>query len=338
MPLVTVCLRLHQPFRLSPDDATFLWDQKNSEIFQQGAERCYLPLTRMFTELVREHPNFKVSFSISGTFLEQADLYEPAVLNALRELERSASHQGQVEFLEETYYHSLVSFFPDPEKTEFKEQVALHREKMSSIFGVKPTAFANTGLLYDNEVANIVADMGFTAILCELSDRIVNVRDRKPAAVNAVYRARGRKGRPRKLAVLPRNAFLSRRLSATTGDVFPTAGEYADLIHQVGGEIVVLVCDFPLVEQGTLPYRKVEEFWRGLPEEFPKYMDLVPANPTEVAEWFQITSCPMVDCAEPERADQAGAPETLAFLSSRAQQVLFRSLETLEPEARRAGG
>jgi len=338
MPLVTACLSLHQPFRLSPDDATFLWDQKNSEIFRQGAARCYLPLIQMFTELVRAHANFKVSFSISGTFVEQAELYEPAVIGALQELERSASHRGQVEFLEETYYHSLVSFFPDPEKTEFKEQVALHREKMSSIFGVKPTAFANTGLLYDNEIANIVADMGFTAILCELSDRIVDIRDRRPAAVNVVYRVRGRKGRPRKLAMLPRNAYLSHRLAATSGDVFPTAGEYADLIHQVGGEIVVLVCDFPLVEQGTLPYRKVEEFWRALPEEFARYMDLVPANPTEVAEWFQITSCPMVDCPESQCPPQAEAPEMLSFLRSRAQQVLFRGMESLEPEARRAGG
>ncbi len=338
MPLVTVCLRLHQPFRLSPEEATFLWDQKNREIFQHGAQQCYLPLTRMFTELVREHSNFKISFSVSGTFLEQAEFYEPAVIDALRNLERSAGHQGQVEFLEETYYHSLVSFFPDPEKTEFKEQVSLHREKISGIFDVKPTAFANTGLLYDNEIANIVADMGFTAILCEMSDRIVNVRDRKPAAVNVVYRVRGRKGRPRKLAVLPRNAYLSHRLVATSGDAYPTAGEYADLIHQAGGEIVVLVCDFPLVEQGTQIYRKVEEFWRALPEELPRYMDIVPANPTEVAEWFQITSCPMVDCAEPEYPPQGEAPETLSFLRSRAQRVLFRNLEGLEPEARRAGG
>jgi len=338
MPLVTVCLRLHQPFRLNPDDTTFLWDQKNSEIFRQGTERCYLPLTRMFTELVGSHPDFKVSFSMSGTFLEQAELYEPAVIDYFRELLQSADHHGQVEFLEETYYHSLVSFFPDPAKTEFKEQVSLHRGKMSGLFDVKPTAFANTGLLYDNEIANIVADMGFTAVLCGLSDRVVDVRDHKPAAVNVVYRARGRKGRPRKLAVLPRNAYLSHRLAATSCESFPTAGEYADLIHQVGGEIVVLVCDFPVVEQGTPVYRKVEEFWKALPEEFAKYMDIVPANPTEVAEWFQITSCPMVDCAALAVAPEAETPETLSFLQSRAQRVLFRTIENLEPEARRAGG
>ncbi len=338
MPLVTVCLRLHQPFRLSPDDATFLWDQKNSDVFQQAAERCYLPLIRLFTELVRAHPNFKISFSISGTFLEQAELYEPTIIGDLRELLRGATHQGQVEFLEETYYHSLVSFFPDPEKTEFKEQVSLHRGKMSGMFDVKPTAFANTGLLYDNEIANIVADMGFTAILCELSDRVINVRDHKPAAVNVVYRARGRKGRPRKLAVLPRNAYLSRRLTMASSESFPTAPEYADLIHHAGGEIVVLACDFPLVEHGTLLYRKMEEFWRALPEEFGKYMDVVPANPTEVAEWFQITNCPMVDCAESAVSPESQTPATLSFLRSRAQRVLFRRIEELEPEARWAGG
>jgi alpha-amylase len=135
---VTVCLRLHQPFRLSPDDATSLWDQRNHDIFLQKAQRCYLPMTRLFTELVETHPNFKISCSISGIFLEQAELYEPGVVDALRGLLHSATHHGQVEFLEETYYHSLVSLFPDPEKAEFKEQVSLHREKMSGVFGVRP--------------------------------------------------------------------------------------------------------------------------------------------------------------------------------------------------------
>ena len=217
MPLVTICLRLHQPFRLSPENATSLWDEKNREVFTRRAELCYLPITRMFTGLVRTQPNFKISYSISGTFLEQAELYQPKVIDALRELLDSAGHRGQVEFLEETYYHSLASLFPDPEKTEFKEQVSLHRQKMNGVLGVMPTTFANTGLLYDGELANIIADMGFAAVLCEPDDRIVNVRDHKPAAVNVVFRAKGRKGHPRKLAVLPRNADLSAKLASEIG-------------------------------------------------------------------------------------------------------------------------
>jgi glycogen synthase len=338
MPLVTTCLRLHQPFRLSPDNTTFFWDQKNREIFLQNAERCYLPMIRTFTDLVNGHPNFKIGCSISGTFLEQAEQYQPAVIDALRQLRHTASHHGQVEFLEETYYHSLASFFPDPQKTEFQEQVSLHRQKMSEAFGVKPTAFANTGLLCDNETANIVADMGFTAILCEPSECIIDVRDHKPAAVNVVFRAKGRKGHPRKLAVLPRNAYLSHKLAPTSGETFPTASEYAERIHQVGGEIVVLACDFPLVEQGTLDYQKVEEFWRAFPQECAKYTDIVPANPSEVAEWFQITSCPMVDCSGPAGSCPSDGAASLPFLKSRAQRQLFKSIASLESEAKRAGG
>jgi len=101
MPLVTICLRLHQPFRLSPENATSLWDEKNREVFTRRAELCYLPITRMFTGLVRTQPSFKISCSISGTFLEQAELYQPKVIDALRELLDSAGHRGQVEFLEE---------------------------------------------------------------------------------------------------------------------------------------------------------------------------------------------------------------------------------------------
>lgn len=338
MPLVTICLCLHEPFRLSPEDPTTFWDEKNRDVFTRRAELCYLPITRMFTGLVRTQPGFKISYSISGTFLEQAEMYQPEVIEALRELLKSAGHRGQVEFLEETYYHSLASFFPDPEKAEFKEQVSLHRQKMNGVFGLKPTTFANTDLLYDSEVANIIADMGFTGVLCAPDNRIVNVRDHKPAAVNLVFRAKGRKGHPRKLAVLPRNADLSTKLASVGGDAFPSAAEFAAMIHETGGEIVVLTCDFPLVEQGTPAYQKLQEFWMALPEEFAKYMDLVPANPTEVAEWFQITNCPMVDCAGPGEALDATMPGSLPFFRFRAQQILFRSIEDLEVEARRAGG
>ena len=123
MPLVTICLGLHEPFRLSPEDPTSFWDEKNRDVFTRRAELCYLPVTRMFTGLVRTQPGFKISYSISGTFLEQAEMYQSEVIEALRELLEAAGHRGQVEFLEETYYHSLASFFPDPEKAEFKEQV-----------------------------------------------------------------------------------------------------------------------------------------------------------------------------------------------------------------------
>ncbi len=334
MPLLTLCFQLHQPFRLHPEGTPFFWEEKNREIFTRRAERCYLPTTQMFSDLVRASYDFKLSLAISGTFLEQAELYQPEVIAALRGLLDVGGSTRQVEFVEQPYYHSYASFFADPRKTEFKEQVALHRQKMSEIFGVKPTAFANTGLAYDNEIANIVADMGFKAIVCEPGERTINVRSQAPISVNQVHRAMGRRRRPRKLAVLPRNVDLSHRVA---GGGRPSR-QCAESIHGAGGEVVVLVGDFPLVETGTPAYDEMVEFWRALPDEIKKDDDIVPANPTEVAEWFQITECPMVDCPRPADSFPTGLSEGLDNPPSCAQRLLFRRIEELENEAKNAGG
>ncbi len=212
MPLLTLCFQLHQPFRLHPEGTALFWDEKNREVFARKAERCYLPTIQIFSDLVHAHYDFKVCLSLSGTFIEQAELYQPQVIDVLKNLLHLGGDTRQVEFLEQPYYCSYASFFADPRKTEFQEQVSLHRQKMHDILGVKPTAFANTGLSYNNEIANIVADMGFRAILCEPTDKTIDVRSRLPIRSSEVHRAIGRKGRPRKLAVLPRNADLSRKL------------------------------------------------------------------------------------------------------------------------------
>ncbi len=338
MPLLTLCFQLHQPFRLQPDGTALFWDEKNREIFTRKAERCYLPTIQMFSDLVRDHYDFKICLSISGTFLEQAELYQPEILGVLKGLLHLGSETRQVEFLEQPYYYSYASFFADPCKTEFKEQVSLHRQKMHDIFGVKPTAFANTGLSYNNEIANIVADMGFKAILCEPTATTIDVRTRAPIQANEVHRAIGRKGRPRKLAVLPRHAVLSRELSLDINGAASPANHYAGLIHEAGGEVMVLFSDFPRVEAGSPSYGKMAEFWRNLAEEVTNRTDIVPANPTEIAEWFQITDCPMVDCPDPRdslpttMSGRAGTPP------SNAQWVIFRNIESLEAEAKRAGG
>ncbi|MBP7053858.1 MAG: glycogen/starch synthase [Phycisphaerae bacterium] len=338
MPLLTLCFQLHQPFWLQPDGTALFWDEKNREIFTQRAERCYLPTIQVFSDLVQSHYDFKICLSISGTFLEQAELYQPKVLDALKGLLHLGGDTRQVEFLEQPYYYSYASFFADPRKTEFKEQVSLHRQKMHDIFGVKPTAFANTGLSYNNEIANIVADMGFKAILCEPTISTVDVRSRLPIQANEVHRAIGRKGRPRKLAVLPRNAALSWRLSLDINGVASPARQYADLIHEAGGEVMVLFSDFPLVEVGTPVYEKITQFWTDLAEEVTTRTDIVPANPTEIAEWFQITDCPMVDCPDPRDSLPATMSGRRGAPPSGAQWVLFRNIESLETEAKRAGG
>jgi alpha-amylase/alpha-mannosidase (GH57 family) len=121
----------------------------------------------MFTDLILKHPKFRITLSMSGTFLEQAQLYHPGVINALRTLLDAGKESQQVEFLDETYYHSLTCLYADPHKQEFRDQVSLHRERIRKLFGVFPVSFRNTELMYNNTLADIVADMGYLSILCE---------------------------------------------------------------------------------------------------------------------------------------------------------------------------
>ena len=265
----------------------------------------------MFSDLVHTHYDFKISLGMSGTFLEQAETYKPEVIDVLKGLLDVGQNTRQVEFLEQPYYYSTASFFTDPRKTEFKEQVSLHRQRMHDVFGVKPCAFLNTALSYSNEVANIVADMGFKAILCEPGDKTVSVRDHKPIDANRVYRAVGRKGRPAgtgRCCPGTRCSASGWRRSATrwpdsstmadsTQNANPPsatalAQQNADLIREVGGEVAVLICDFPLVENDSSDYGRMVEYWRALVDKITRCDDIVPSNPTEVAEWFQITECP----------------------------------------------
>jgi glycogen synthase len=342
MPLVALCFRLHEPFRLSPDGTTFLWDDKNQAIFAQRAERCYIPTTQLLTELVRTHLDFKVSYCLSGTFLEQAELYQPDVITALKDFFDAGRHTRQVEMLEQTYYHSVTSFFSDPRKAEFKEQVALHRQKMNDLFDVRPTAFANTDLIYNNDVANIVADMGYKAMLCEPRNTMINARSGGPIIGNKVLRARGRKGRARKLAVLPRDPALSRALSPPPNGWTLTAEDYARRVHETGGEVALIAGEFPLIEVGTADYEPMVEFWRALRNAFAEQPDVVPANPSEVAEWFQISDCPMVQAsiAETPPTDEThGLPCTIpGMFETQAQRVLLENVESQEAQALQAGG
>ncbi len=341
MPLVALCFRLHEPFRLSPDGTRFFWDDKNRALFLERSERCYIPTTRLLTDLVRTHVDFKVSYCLSGTFLEQAEQYHTEVIAAMKDLFDAGRPTRQVELLEETYYNSVTSLFADRRKAEFKEQVALHRQKTHDLFGVKPTAFANTELIYNNEIANLVADMGYKAILCEPRPSMLNARLGTPIACNRLFRARGRKGRARKLAVLPRHPNLSEALAPPATGWLLTAERFAREVHEAQGEIALIACDFPLVDIGTSDYEAMVAFWRSLRDAFAEQPDVVPATPSEIAEWFQITDCPMIQAPDPTTSSDDHAEKPLVvpgLIETEAQRLLLRHLERQGQQAVQAGG
>ncbi len=333
MPLVTFYFQLHQPFRLHPERGKFLWDDKNRAIFLKVAEKCYLPAIRMFTELISAHPSFKITFSMSGTFLEQAEMYRPEVILALRELLDAGDKNDQIEYLDETYYHSLTSLFEDPMKLEFREQVSRHQEIIKRLLGITPTSFRNTELMYNNSIADAVADMGYLSILCEKRDDMFLSKD-KAISPNAVFRAKGTK-----LIVIPRNRELSDDIAFRFPHSRITPETYSRYIAQIDGEVVMMGYDFEHIGEHIWSNLGIFEFWRGLPDALQQHESIIAATPTEISQRFKHVECPILDIHSLATSSWADAGRnTFGWLGNPTQYELFRDIEKMETAARRAGG
>jgi glycogen synthase len=333
MPLAIFYFQLHQPLRLHPERDKFLWDEQNRAVFEKVAEKCYLPATEMFTELIARHRRFKITLGMSGTFLEQAQQYRPEVVRALQALVEAGQEGERVEILSETYYHSLTSLYEDPRKQEFRDQVALHRDLVRKLFGVFPASFRNTELMYNNRIAEVVADMGYASILCEKRDDMFTGAS-IPISPNAVFRAAGSS-----LMVLPRN----RDLSDDVAFRFPHAPVppevYAENLALIDGEAVLLGYDFEHIGEHIWADKGIFEFWQGLPEALEKHENVVPATPTEVATLFREAHCPEVDIHELSTSSWADAGrDTFGWLGNPTQHDLFLDIQRMESQARRSGG
>jgi alpha-amylase len=168
MKNVCFYFQLHQPFRLKRyrffdvgKDHYYYDDYLNKHILKKVANRCYIPTNGLLYNLLTEYKGqFKVAFSLSGILLDQLELYAPEVIRSFKKL----ADTGYVEFLSETYSHSLASV-GNPE--EFVNQVELHRKKIELLFGVTPKVFRNTELVYSDTVGEQVSKMGYRAMLAE---------------------------------------------------------------------------------------------------------------------------------------------------------------------------
>ncbi len=333
MPPVIFYFQLHQPIRLHPAREKFLWDEVNRETFLRLSEQCYLPALSMFIEIIRNHPAFRITLGLSGTFLEQAELYRPEVIGALRGLFDAGSGKNQVECLDETYHHSLTSLFSDPKKQEFRDQVSLHREKMRTLFGVVPSSFRNTDLIFDSDIAEVVADMGYLGILADPRDEMVTAEG-SPVEPGRVFRSAG--GR---LTVLLRDRPLSEAVTDRflTEPLPPEA--YASRIAESGGEVLLLGFDFEHIGARIPADAGIFEFWRRLPEVLMQQDSVEVANPSSIAERFRDRACPTLEI--PKRTATAWAAlerNTGGRLGYLTQYELFRDIEKLEKDAQAAGG
>jgi alpha-amylase len=175
MASVVFYFQVHQPFRLRPytifdTDTNYFDDVHNQEICSKVADKCYLPANQTIYELIDKFEGkFRVSYSLTGTAIEQFKKWRPDVLESFQKLAAS----GCVEFITETYYHSLVFLY---NRQEFIKQTKKHHQTISELFGQEPKVFRNTELTYNNDVARVVSDLGYQTVLTEGADHILGYR------------------------------------------------------------------------------------------------------------------------------------------------------------------
>jgi alpha-amylase len=263
MASVVFYFQVHQPFRLRrysifDSDNNYFDDRHNEAICHKVAEKSYLPANRAIRELIERHEGrFRVSYSLTGTILEQWQRWRPEVLDSFVAL----GDTGCVEFICETHYHSLAFLY---NREEFIQQTRMHSDRMEQLFGQRPRIFRNTELTYNNDVAQAVEDMGFDAILTEGADHILGYR-----SPNFIYNPPN----CARLRMLMKNYRLSDDIAFRFGNrgwkEWPlTAERFAGWVDQINGNGYVcnLFMDYETFGEHQWADTGIFDFLRALPE------------------------------------------------------------------------
>ena len=261
----SVCLyfQVHQPTRLRScrffdigKDSHYYDDFANRTILKRVAQKCYLPMNEMLLQAIKASKGkLKLAFSISGSALEQFDRYAPEVIESFKALAAT----GKVEFLCETYYHSLSSLAAP---SEFQHQVLKHKAAVEQFLGVTPVTFRNTELIYSDDIARQVYDLGFKTMLTEGARHIMGWQ-----SANYVYTAASQP----KLKLLLRNYGLSDDIAIRFSDrgwsEWPlTVDKFVGWLDQADGEVVNLFMDYETFGEHQNEESGIFDFMKALPK------------------------------------------------------------------------
>jgi len=338
---VILCFEVHQPYRIRPriteliasrqvvrfrDLGKIYFDEElNKQLFKRVSEKCYLPASEALLDMIDkqkgDNRGLRVAFSLSGLFVEQARAYDERVLQAFKDL----ADTGRVEFLAQTYYHSLVSLYSE-ERPEFIEQVKKHVNIVNEEFSQKPSVFENTELIYNNSIARTVEKMGFKAIFTEGVERILGWR-----SPNHVYSPKGAS----RLRLLLRNYRLTDdigfRFSSTMWEQYPlTAEKYASWLNATPGDCINIFMDYETFGEHHWKETGIFDFLRALPERILEYQNLCFMLPSEAVDSFDVKD--EIDVFELggtiSWADEE--KDLTAWLQNPMQIFLFERIKALE--------
>ncbi|MCB8994059.1 MAG: polysaccharide deacetylase family protein [Bacteroidales bacterium] len=331
----TICLyfQIHQPFRFRRyrffdigREHYYYDDYMNESIMRKVADRCYLPANKIMLDLIKKHEGkFRVAYSISGSAIDQFELYAPEVLESFKKLAKT----GCVEFLSETYSHSLSSL---TNRAEFEKQVGKHRQKIKELFGVEPGVFRNTELIYSDEIGAMVADMGYKGIITEGPKHVLGWKSPNYMYYNAINP---------KLKVLLKNFKLSDdiafRFSDRSWAEFPlTADKFASWLKALdkNEETVNLFMDYEAFGERQGVETGIHEFLKAFPSAVFKIAKFSFSTPSQLIESLQ----PIAPVHVPNAISWADEERDLtAWLGNELQWQAFNKLYELREKVESVG-
>lgn len=338
MRAICLYLHIHQPWRYrrySIFDVAHnhnywyekdYYDKQNNErIFRKVADKSYRPMLDLIERNVKRYPEFKVSFSITGTWLEQAEEWAPELINQIGRLIST----GQVEIVGETYYHSLAFFY---DRDEFQEQVKMHSDKVASLFGVRPRVFRNTEFAYNDEVGRWADRLGYKAVLAEGWDKVLGWR-----SPNHVYRVAGGE----RTRLLLKNYRLSDdiafRFSDRNWKEWPlTVEKYQNWLNMdaLRGNLINLFMDFETFGENIWAETGIFDFMEHLIYMWLKEYDNKFVTVSEAADFEQ----PVDTVSMPETVTWADTERDLsAWLGNDIQHEAEKVLYGMKDEVMRSG-
>ncbi len=329
MKAISFYFQIHQPVRLKRyrffdigNDHYYYDDFLNEDIITRIAERAYIPAAQTLLKMIEESKGaFRCAISITGTAIEQFEQHVPEFIDLLKRL----ADTGKVEFLAETYAHSLASL---TDTEEFVEQVRAHDEKLNTLFGVKPKVFRNTELIYSDDIAPVVYSMGYKGVITEGAKHILGWK-----SPNYVYAA----ATAPKLKILLKNAKLSDdisfRFGDTSWDAYPlTADKYIDWIANTPKEEQVVNLSMGLETFGELQSQQtgILQFLAALPR-FAAERGIEFCTPSEVIAKLK----PVGELSIPTPISWADeARDTSAWLGNKLQNEAFNKLYSVAERVR----
>lgn len=325
----TICLyfHVHQPFRLKRyrffdigKEHYYFDDFTNENIVRKVADACYLPANEILRKLFSQYGSkFKVSFSISGTALDQFAMYAPEVLESFQALAKT----GCIEFVGETYSHTLASLLNEE---EFKEDVLLHSKKIEEYFGSKPKTFSNSEMIYSDHIGAVIAQLGFKTMLTEGAKHILGWKSPNYLYCNALNP---------KLKVLMRNFKLSDdldfRFSDRSWPEFPlTTEKFVNWLNKVDSkeETINLFLNYGTFGERHSKDSGILDFLQYFPKTVFSMSDFSFSTPSEISKTLQPISAVNVNYpiswADEEK-------DTTRWLGNDLQQEACHKLYELAP-------